>query len=64
MNKWCPFSRVVVSRRDGAAAGNRGFGPGREAEDTRCLGSRCMAWRVAPYDNGHGFCGLVPVVEE
>lgn len=27
---------------------------------TRCIGSKCMAWRPNPWEPTHGRCGLVP----
>ena len=73
--KWCPFSRVGFQ---GGASVNRhpmDYYPGRPSEgvveDTRCIASGCMAWRVAEgvvpngkagpkhvADVSQGYCGL------
>lgn len=48
--KWCPFVRAIFIG-DGTFIGpcNRGVGQdGKEGElGSRCIGSRCMAWRDA-----------------
>jgi hypothetical protein len=73
--KWCPFSRVAF--RDGGSANRHSMDhypnqPGQGiVEETRCLGSGCMVWRVAsdmvPHgksgpqrtpDPARGYCGL------
>ena len=63
--KWCPFSRVALVQ--GMAANRTAtMGTGGYAdvqEETRCLGSGCMAWRwdqVVPSSPSlsEGHCGL------
>lgn len=53
--KWCPFARVAdhngVQVMDGAEplsgySYNRNLG-GQPVDEARCLGSNCMAWRIA-----------------
>lgn len=73
--KWCPFARVGVRWMDSQAASladltavavNRGE---NAAEQARCLGSACMAWRwtsgwplpddpLLVSERYAGFCGL------
>ena len=65
LTKWCPFSRKIWSLSDDdgscvAAAINR-HGDGDVPAGTNCIGSRCMAWRVAARSPEFGRCGLVPV---
>jgi len=51
--KWCPFARVALHAGDGGASANRHPSDGSTSpsfrpvieEETRCIGSRCMAWR-------------------
>lgn len=52
--KWCPFSRTGIYAGDGAVAVNRHCSDDMKdvrdrllSENTRCLGSGCMAWRWA-----------------
>lgn len=62
--KWCPFVRVYsVSDSDGAnGSWNRHQRNGHD--ETRCIGSECMAWRWNPDPDPllnlppHGRCGL------
>ncbi len=68
--KWCPFVRYKFAILSDASAFNRG-GHERDAENTRCIGSACMAWRWVEknvYNNQgdligervttYGHCGL------
>ena len=51
LQKWCPFARVVVTQLPHPTQA--------EAKaQTRCIGSACMAWRIAPEFPTTGFCGL------
>lgn len=43
-NKWCPFARVGVYHGGACTAVNRHPEPSVR-EDTKCIGSGCMAWR-------------------
>lgn len=38
------------------------FCPLSVAEEIRCCGESCMAWRTVDGDLDHGFCGMVPVL--
>jgi hypothetical protein len=60
--KWCPFARSQTEDRETAPAVNRTL-QGHIDIGCHCIGSRCMAWRVAYAEeagNGteHGYCGL------
>jgi hypothetical protein len=69
LEKWCPFARVMWPREIeesgiGAAGINRRVDDNRTTTlpaGTNCIGSRCMAWRVAARSPEFGRCGLVPV---
>ena len=61
--RWCPFAMTVTR----TTSANRMFGGTidekvEEAvrEQTRCLGSECMAWRWVGEDDDYqgGYCGL------
>lgn len=59
--KWCPLVRFKFSGTGDTPSCNRepGMGPG-VTEGTRCIGSRCMAWRFDQFDVGRvarGYCG-------
>ena len=64
---WCPAARVIAPIGDGTDwfIGNRGNDQDATPH-TRCIASRCMAWRWVPtaaqFVNGDqgivGFCGL------
>lgn len=51
--KWCPFARVALHAGNGGATANRHPSDGSTStisppaieEETRCIGSACMAWR-------------------
>jgi hypothetical protein len=55
--KWCPWARlglnqdVAVNRLIDAVAG----GEDGVYDNTRCIGSGCMAWRMSA---GKGWCGM------
>lgn len=63
---WCPFSRLS----GGNSAFNRGL-DGKTYDETNCIASECMAWRVnheiftgvagtdiQRHQNSGGYCGL------
>lgn len=60
--KWCPFARADITARERVEDGKPG------PNSSRCIGSRCMAWRAAepriefaegsPFSVARGFCGL------
>lgn len=61
--KWCPFSRTGIYVGTGGIAVNRHVADepgGREGafDETRCLGSGCMAWRLRMGNEHYGYCGL------
>lgn len=52
--RWCPFARVALHAGSGGATANRHpsdgstdhrHNPPAIEDETRCIGSRCMAWR-------------------
>lgn len=61
--KWCPFTRVAVHTGNAGAAVNRYPTESDILDETRCIGSECMAWAwLDSKDAGlhrRGFCGLV-----
>lgn len=62
LTKWCPFTREGITARERVVDGK----PGPDA--SRCIGSRCMAWRWSEYatptgdDPRRGFCGLAGAI--
>ena len=61
LQKWCPFARIPydysVSDNFTVIPVNR---TSTEAPIGKCVGSRCMAWRLNldAEGNGYGYCGL------
>ena len=57
--KWCPMVRLgnaYAPDGDSVSWDNRGNG----YHETNCIGSECMAWRLAHADShSTGSCGLV-----
>lgn len=51
--KWCPHGRV----RGVKLAGYNRLPNGRKSNNSLCIGSACMAWRLVPEEHV-GFCGL------
>lgn len=56
LQRWCPFSRVALiegmSANRTSSLGKGGYAD--IAEETRCLGSGCMAWRWTDIHNAQG----------
>lgn len=59
--KWCPFARASDGQESPSAINRTRAG---SDPDCLCVGSECMAWRVAQFRNGaergdgSGYCGL------
>lgn len=64
--KWCPHVRARVTYSVGngevigVASANR-FGSNYNPEICSCIARVCAAWRVHPYREGSGYCGLAGV---
>jgi hypothetical protein len=62
--KWCPLARVGWYSTHGVVAINRHpmdtYEDGRQGvkEETRCIGSDCMMWRI---EGVGGSCGLTAI---
>lgn len=61
--KWCPFARLAFATSTGETnvpGYNRvvvfGEEPTLNPEDSRCIGSDCMAWRWVMDPDEHGVC--------
>lgn len=54
---WCPFARIK-----GEGFNRYAHGVIETPEEARCVGSHCMAWRLAKPDSDDddfsGYCGL------
>ena len=61
--KWCPFARLLGVHHDLRAVTSINRMKDGIPQETYCIGSACMAWRLGRDSNDNpsskrGFCGL------
>jgi hypothetical protein len=59
--KWCPFARSHLTRKDEVIFSINRSGPNEPEHWCMCMADRCMAWRWKKIgdQSGLGYCGLV-----